>query len=50
MTSYLKMATVQEKQYAYFGVSKQSALSKCNVVTELNVKEIHLQKMLSDVG
>jgi hypothetical protein len=39
MTSYLKLA-----------FSKQSPLSKSNVVTELNMKKIHLQIMVSDVG
>jgi hypothetical protein len=46
MASYLKMATVQHK--ARF--SKRSPLSKHNVVTELNMKQIHLQIMLPDVG
>jgi hypothetical protein len=30
--------------------SKQGPLSKCNVVTELNMEKIYLQVMLSDVG
>jgi hypothetical protein len=49
MTSYLKMVTVQEKEcayFSYFGLSKQSPLSKRNVVTELNMGKIHLQIML----
>jgi hypothetical protein len=33
-----------------FGFSKQSPLSKCNFVTELNMEKIHLQILLSDVG
>jgi hypothetical protein len=37
-------------QCAYFGFSKQSPLSKRNVVTELNMEKTHLQMMLTDVG
>jgi hypothetical protein len=29
---------------------KQSPLSKCNAVTELNTEKLHLKIMLSDVG
>jgi hypothetical protein len=50
MTSYLKMVTAQEKAIYVLSFSKQSPLSKCNVVTELNMEETHLQIMLSDVG
>jgi hypothetical protein len=35
------MVTAQEKQCAYFGVSKQIALSKI-VITELDIEKIHL--------
>jgi hypothetical protein len=35
---------------ACFDFSKQSPLSKRNVVTELNMEKIRLQMMLSDVG
>jgi hypothetical protein len=38
------------KQCAYSGVSKQSPLSKRNIVTELSMEKINLQIMLSDVG
>jgi hypothetical protein len=50
MTSYLKVATVQEKAMCVLGFSKQSPLSKRNVVTELSTEKIHLKIMLSDVG
>jgi hypothetical protein len=40
----------QNGDCAYFGFSKQSPLSKGKVITELNMEEIHLQIMLSDVG
>jgi hypothetical protein len=52
MTSCFKVTTLQEKakQCEYFGFSKQNPLSKGNVVTELNVENIHIQIMLSDVG
>jgi hypothetical protein len=39
-------ATVQVKECAYFDFSKQSPLSKRNVVTELNMENIHLQIMI----
>jgi hypothetical protein len=44
--SYLKMATVQEKECAYFGFPKQSPLSKRGIFTEPNMEKIHLQIML----
>jgi hypothetical protein len=34
----------------FFGFSEQSPLSKCKVVTELNMEEFHLQTLLFDVG
>jgi hypothetical protein len=46
MTSYLKMATVQEIECAYFGFSKQSPLSKRNFITEINIEKIHLKIIL----
>jgi hypothetical protein len=45
MTSYIKMATVQEE-----AMCLRSPLSKRNVVTELNMEKIHLQIMLSYIG
>jgi hypothetical protein len=47
--TYFKMATVLEKQSEYFGFSKHSLLLKCYAVTELRMKNIHLQVMLFDV-
>jgi hypothetical protein len=41
-----KWRLFKRKQYAYVGFSKRSQLSKYNVVTELNMEEIHLQIML----
>jgi hypothetical protein len=40
----------REKNCGYFRVSKQSPLSKRNVVTELNMEKIRLQIMLSGAG
>jgi hypothetical protein len=46
MTSYLKMATIQEKEFTYFSFSKQSSLWKRNAVTEPTVETMHIQIIL----
>jgi hypothetical protein len=48
--SYLKLATVEEKEMCVLRFLKQSPISQCNVVTELNMEKIHIQTTLSDVG
>jgi hypothetical protein len=50
MPSYLKMETVQEKVICYFGFAKRSPLSKCDVVTEVDMEKIHFQVRLPDAG
>jgi hypothetical protein len=38
MTAYFEMTTVQERECAFYGFSKQSSLSKRNVVIRLNME------------
>jgi hypothetical protein len=45
-----KLQLFDRKQYTYFGFSKQSLLSECNVVRDLSIGKIYHQIILLNVG